>query len=126
MSYINCTEELKSKKSKCKKINRRSKLYFLNLINLKKRFTISDSGSWNPSILCSSSAEGGFTGCPGGKESICQCMQKTWVRSLGQEESLEKEMATHSRILAWEIPGTEEPGRLQSIGLQKSQTRLSY
>ena len=53
-------------------------------------------------------------------------MQETWVRSLGQEDPLEKEMATHSSILAWEIPGTEEPGRLQSIGLQKSQTRLSY
>ena len=41
------------------------------------------------------------------------------VRSLGQEDSLEKGMATHSGILAWEIPRTEEPGRLQSIGLQR-------
>ena len=48
-------------------------------------------------------------------------MQKTWVRSLGQEDPLEKEMATHSSILAWEIPWTEEPGGLHSIGLQKSQ-----
>ena len=40
-------------------------------------------------------------------------------------ESVEKEMATHSSILAWEIPGTEEPGGLQSMGSQKSQTRLS-
>ena len=39
-----------------------------------------------------------------------------WVRSLGQEEPLEEEMATHSRILAWEIPWTEEPGGLQSMG----------
>ena len=44
--------------------------------------------------------------------------QETWVRSLGQED-LEEEMATHSSILAQEISWTEEPGRLQSIGLQK-------
>ena len=42
-------------------------------------------------------------------------MQKTRVRSLGQEDLLEKELATHSSILAWRIPWTEEPGRLQSI-----------
>ena len=52
-------------------------------------------------------------------------MQETWVRSLGQEDPLEKEMATHSSILAWEIPWTEEPGGLQSIGWQKNQIRLS-
>ena len=46
-------------------------------------------------------------------------MQKTWVRSLGREDALEKEMATHSSILAWKIPWTEEPGRLQSMGLQR-------
>ena len=45
--------------------------------------------------------------------------------SLGWEDSLEKEMATHSSILTWEIPWTEEPGGLQSMGSQKSQTRLS-
>jgi len=39
-------------------------------------------------------------------------MQETWVRSLGQEDDLEKEMETHSSILAWRIPWTEEPGRL--------------
>ena len=39
-------------------------------------------------------------------------MQETWVQSLGQEDSLEKEMATHSSMLAWEIPWTEEPGGL--------------
>ena len=42
-------------------------------------------------------------------------MQETWVQSLGLEGALEKEMATHSRILAWEIPWTEEPGMLQSM-----------
>ena len=40
------------------------------------------------------------------------------IRSLGQEDPLEKEMTTHSSILAWKIPRTEEPGRLQSMGLQ--------
>ena len=48
-------------------------------------------------------------------------MQETWVRSLGQEDPLEKEMTTHSSIPAWEIPWTEGPGGLQSMGLQKSQ-----
>ena len=42
-----------------------------------------------------------------------------WVRSLGGEDPLEKEMATHSSILAWEIPWTEKPGGLQSMGLQR-------
>ena len=46
-------------------------------------------------------------------------MQETWVRSLGQEELLEKETATHSSILPWEIPWTEEPSGLQSIGLHR-------
>ena len=46
-------------------------------------------------------------------------MQETLVRSLGQEDPLEKEMATHSSILAWRIPWTEEPGGLQSTGLQR-------
>ena len=43
-------------------------------------------------------------------------VQETWVQSLGQEDLLEKRMATHSSILAWEIPWTEEPGRLKSTG----------
>ena len=46
-------------------------------------------------------------------------MRQTRVLSLGQEDPLEKEMATHSSILAWEIPWMEEPGRLQSMGLQR-------
>ena len=46
-------------------------------------------------------------------------MWETWVQSLGQEDPLEKEMATHSSILAWEIPWTEEPGKLQFIGSQR-------
>ena len=46
-------------------------------------------------------------------------IRETWVRFLGQEDPLEKEMATHSSILAWRIPWTEEPGGLQSTGSQR-------
>ena len=63
----------------------------------------------------------GKRGLPGwlsGKESTCQCRRHSF-RSLDQEDSLEEEMATHSGILAWEIPWTDKPGGLQSIGLQK-------
>ena len=53
-------------------------------------------------------------------------MRETWVRSLGQEDPLEKEMATHSSILAWRIPWTEEPGGLHIVhGVAKSWTWLS-
>ena len=48
-----------------------------------------------------------------------QEMQETWVQSLGQEEPLEEGMATHSSVLAWSIPRTEEPGGIQSIVLQR-------
>ena len=50
-------------------------------------------------------------------------MQETWIQYLGREDPLEKEMVTHSSMLAWEILWTEEPGRLQSMGFQKSQTQ---
>ena len=53
-------------------------------------------------------------------------MQETCVWSLGQEDTLEEGMATHSSILAWKIPLTEKPGGLQSMGSQKNQTQLSY
>jgi len=46
-------------------------------------------------------------------------MQETWVQSLAQEDSLEKDMATHSSILTWRIPWTEAPGGLQSMGSQR-------
>ena len=52
-------------------------------------------------------------------------MQETQVQSLGWKDPLEQEMANHSSILAWEIPWREEPDRLQSMGSEKSQTRLS-
>ena len=59
-----------------------------------------------------------------GQESVCQCRRLgfgPWVR----EDPLEKGMATHSSILAWKTPWTEEPSRLQSMGSQKSQTQVS-
>ena len=49
-------------------------------------------------------------------------MREAWVQYLGGEDPLEKEMVTHSNILVWKIPCTEEPGGLQSVGSQKSQT----
>ena len=52
-------------------------------------------------------------------------MLETQVQSLGWEDPLEKEMTTHSSILAWRIPWTEEPGGLQSVGVAKSRIRLS-
>ena len=68
-------------------------------------------------------------GFPGGsvvkkkkKKEIHLPMQERWVQSLGQEDPLEKEMATHSSILDWAVQWTGEPGRLQSMGSQKSQT----
>ena len=58
---------------------------------------------------------GGLPGGAGGKEPTCQCrrLKELWVQCLGWEDPLEKEMATHSSILAWKVPWTEEPGRLQ-------------
>ena len=47
---------------------------------------------------------------------ICLPMREAWVRSLSQEDPLEEGMATHSSILAWRVPWTEDPGRLQSMG----------
>ena len=62
-------------------------------------------------------------GFPGGPEvKNLPTVQETWVQSLRQEDPLEKEMATHSSILAWRIPWTEEPGGLQSMGLQRDTT----
>ena len=51
-----------------------------------------------------------------------QAIQETWIRSLGQEDPLGKGMATHSSILAWRILWIEDPGRLQSMGLQEFNT----
>ena len=57
-------------------------------------------------------------GFPGGSENL-PAKQETWVRFLGWEGPLEKGMATHSSILVWKIPWREEPGGLQSMGLQR-------
>ena len=65
----------------------------------------------------------GFPGGSDGKESAC--MWETWVQFVGWEDPLEKETATLSSIHAGEMQWTEEPGRLQSMRLQKSQTQLS-
>ena len=63
---------------------------------------------------------GKFWGFPGGWEvKVSASMQETWVRSLGLEDPLEKEMAIHSNTIAWKIPWTEEPGRLQSMGSRR-------
>ena len=64
--------------------------------------------------------KGSLQGFPGGSEvKASACMQETWVRSLGQEDPLEKDMATHSSILAWRIPWMEDPGGLQSTVSQR-------
>ena len=66
-----------------------------------------------------------FMGFPGGsvvkKKKNCLPMQEMWVRSQGWEDHLEKEMGTHSNILAWKIPWTEKLARLQSLGLQRTE-----
>ena len=64
-----------------------------------------------------------FQDFPDGSDGL-STMQETWVRSLGGEDLLEKEMETHSSTLAWKIPWMEEPGRLHPMGSQ-SRTRLS-
>ena len=61
--------------------------------------------------------EEGFPGGSDGKESTCDVGDR--IQSLGREDPLEEEMATHSSILAWKTPWTEEPGELQSIGLKR-------
>ena len=67
-----------------------------------------------------------FTGGSMSKESTCSTEdQETWVPSLGQEDPLKEEMAIHSSILAWRIPWTEEPGRLQSMGSQRAGQNLA-
>jgi len=53
---------------------------------------------------------------------ILPTMQETWIQSLGHEDLMKKGMATHSSILAWETPWTEEPGGLQSMGSQRDMT----
>ena len=84
-------------------------------------------GNWNPSPLPSLEKSLSKIREANLRESLVAqmvkrlpTMQETWVRSLGQEVPLDKEMATHSSILAWKIPWVEEPGRLQSTGSQRA------
>ena len=64
---------------------------------------------------------------PGGSEvKHLPAMQETWVRSLGREDPLEKEIATHSSILAWRIPWMEGPGGLQSTGSQRVEHDFTF
>ena len=89
---------------------------------------------WFNSLQCNPlrdvSLKGRGTGYLRGASQVAQWgrirlpMQETWVRSLGQEDPLEEEMAPHSSTLAWRIPWTEEPGGLQSV-VSQSRTRLS-
>ena len=75
-------------------------------------------------MLCLAKKEWGTTDFSLIAQSIknLPAVQETQVRFMGWEDPLEKEMATHSSILAWIIPWTEEPGRLQSMGLKESDT----
>ena len=92
----------------------------LHLILQKRHIAPEVLFIWLYSVL------GGFPGGASGKEPACQCRRhRDMVQFLGQEDPLEESMATHSSILTWRIPWTEEPSRLQSTGLQKSQTQLS-
>ena len=69
-------------------------------------------------LVCAGSPELGFPS--GSAVKNLPAMQETWIRSLGWEDPLEKEMATHSSVHAWKIPWTEEPGGWQSLGSQES------
>ena len=73
--------------------------------------------SWDPQGLWEFSTVWDFPGSSDVKR--LPTMQETRVQSLGRKDLLEKEMATHSSILAWKIPWMEEPGRLQSVGSQR-------
>jgi len=83
---------------------------------------VADDPAW-PSMCGCSNSKGQFKGRASLVASMVKnppAMRETWVRSLGWEDLLEEGMATHSSILAWRIPWTEEPGGLQSIGLQRT------
>ena len=78
--------------------------------------------------LHSSYLLGAFPGDANGKESACQCRKynEMWVQFLGQKDTLEEGMATHSSILVWKIPWTEEPGGFQSIGSHRVGHDLAF
>ena len=81
-------------------------------------YKVSVTAHWVKQLkLYSTFTKEGFPGGSDGKESVCNAGDL--VRSLGWEDPLEKELATHSSILAWRIPWTEKPGRLQFMGSQR-------
>ena len=92
----------------------------LHILEIKSFSVTSFANSFSHSIGCLFLFYGFLCcskGLPG--DSVVKnvpAMWETWVRSLGQKDPLEKEMATHSNILTWRIPWTEKPGRLQSMG----------
>ena len=86
----------------------------LNLGSFQKTGEIAACASWT--VGKDSLALIGF---PGFNAKVSACNAGTWVRTLGWEDPLEKEMETHSSILAWKIPRMEEPSRLQTMGLQR-------
>ena len=88
----------------------------MNLITYKKRFIFSDRVGFNSRYV----RDRGFPGGTSGKVSAYQCrrLKESWVQSLGWEDPMEEDMATHSSILAWRILWTEELGGLQSMGSQ--------
>ena len=73
----------------------------------------------NSFILAEHTLDQGYTSLVAQSLKSLPTMWETWVRSLVQEDPLEKEMAIQSSIVAWRVPWTEEPGRLQSMGLQR-------
>ena len=82
-------------------------------------YKVSVTAHWVKQLkLYSTFTKEGFPGGSDGKESVCNAGDL--VRSLGLEDPLEKELATHSSILAWRIPWTEKPGRLQFMGWQRA------
>ena len=88
--------------------------------SMNMTMNLSTSLSMNSRLSMSMSLSG-FPGGISGKESTCQSTRhETRIQSFGQEDPLEEEMAIHSSTLAWKIPWTEEPGRLQSMGVTET------
>ena len=93
--YISGKEVTRNKIDSCNDYCKASNISFLKCIEIKSRFADGSDG----------------------KESVCNAGD--WVLSLSQKDPLEKRLATHSHVLAWRIPRTDEPGRLQSTGPQR-------
>ena len=88
----------------------------------KPQEIVRDREAWCAAVhgVATEQSQHSFIRVPGGSDSKeSACNEDIWVQFLGQEDFVEKGMATHSRILAWRIPWTEEPGGLQSVGLQR-------